>query len=104
MDHVFGGIDALLTPVLMAPAPTVQDLMASGGDMDEAYVAQARFQGPFNMTGQPSLTFPAGRTADGLPFGLQLAGRRMGEISLLRLVDAFQQETDWHRMTPPLPD
>jgi len=56
------------------------------------------------MTGQPSLTFPAGRTADGLPFGLQLAGRRMGEISLLRLVDAFQQETDWHRMTPPLPD
>ena len=102
MDHVFGGIDALLTPVLMASAPTVQDLMASGGDMGDAYVAQARFQGPFNMTGQPSLTFPAGRTADGLPIGLQLAGRRMGEISLLRLVDAFQQETDWHRMTPPL--
>ena len=104
MDHVFGGIDALLTPVLMASAPTVQDLMASGGDMGDAYVAQARFQGPFNMTGQPSLTFPVGRTADGLPIGLQLVGRRMGEISLLRLVDAFQRETDWHRMTPPLPD
>lgn len=102
MDETFSSVDAMLLPVLLSPAPTVEDLMAGGGNMSDVYVEQARYQGAFNLTGQPSLTFPAGKTSMGMPIGIQIVGRRMEEERLLRIVHAFQQSTDWHRMKPSL--
>jgi aspartyl-tRNA(Asn)/glutamyl-tRNA(Gln) amidotransferase subunit A len=39
---------------------------------------------------------------DGMPLGLQIAGRAFDEITVLQAADAFQQRTDWHLRKPQL--
>jgi amidase/aspartyl-tRNA(Asn)/glutamyl-tRNA(Gln) amidotransferase subunit A len=50
---------------------------------------------PFNMTGHPAASIPAGFTADGLPVGMQLIGRRHDEATLLAASAAFEQVRPW---------
>ncbi|MGH7731562.1 MAG: amidase family protein, partial [Candidatus Eiseniibacteriota bacterium] len=38
----------------------------------------------FNLLGWPAITVPAGRTAEGMPLGLQLVGRPWDEATVLR--------------------
>jgi aspartyl-tRNA(Asn)/glutamyl-tRNA(Gln) amidotransferase subunit A len=57
---------------------------------------------PFNYLGLPAISIPCGFDANGLPIGLQLAGRPFAEARLLRLADAYQRDTDWHALRPPL--
>jgi len=59
-----------------------------------------RFTFPFDLTGQPALTVPCGFTANGLPIGLQLAGRHFADATLLRIGQAYQRVTDWHARVP----
>jgi aspartyl-tRNA(Asn)/glutamyl-tRNA(Gln) amidotransferase subunit A len=37
-----------------------------------------------------------------LPVGLQLAGKRIDDATVLRAAHAYQQVTDWHLRRPPL--
>jgi aspartyl-tRNA(Asn)/glutamyl-tRNA(Gln) amidotransferase subunit A len=55
---------------------------------------------PFNYLGLPTISVPAGFDDRGLPVGLQIATRPFGEAKLLRIADAFQRETDWHKRNP----
>ena len=57
---------------------------------------------PFSALGGPGLSVPCGFSADGLPIGLQIAGRRWDEPTVLRVGHAYEQATDWHRRRPPL--
>jgi len=57
---------------------------------------------PFNGYGLPTITVPCGFTKDGMPIGLQIAGRHFGEINVLALAYAYQEATDWHKRRPPL--
>jgi aspartyl-tRNA(Asn)/glutamyl-tRNA(Gln) amidotransferase subunit A len=57
---------------------------------------------PGNLTGLPAISLPCGFTGDHLPVGLQLLGRYYDEATLLRVAYAFEQNTPWHRMFPPL--
>ena len=52
---------------------------------------------PFNMSEQPAASVDCGRTAGGLPIGLQIAGRRFDDLGVLRLARA------WELMRPPPP-
>jgi len=61
-----------------------------------------RFTTPFDMSGSPTITLPAGFTAIGLPLSFQLVGRHLDEALLVRAGHAYQQATDWHRKHPPL--
>ncbi len=56
----------------------------------------------FSLAGVPALSVPCGFDADGLPLGLHVAGRPFDETSVLRVGDAFQRDTDWHRQRPPI--
>jgi aspartyl-tRNA(Asn)/glutamyl-tRNA(Gln) amidotransferase subunit A len=38
-----------------------------------------------------------------LPVGVQLLGPALGEPMLLRIADAFEQATDYHRLMAPTP-
>jgi len=44
---------------------------------------------------------PAGFSRAGLPLGIQLAGRPLGEPALFAIGCAFQEATDHHRRRPP---
>jgi aspartyl-tRNA(Asn)/glutamyl-tRNA(Gln) amidotransferase subunit A len=57
---------------------------------------------PFNVLGLPAISVPCGFTASGLPIGLQIVGRAFDEAGILRVAQAYEQATEWHRRRPPL--
>jgi aspartyl-tRNA(Asn)/glutamyl-tRNA(Gln) amidotransferase subunit A len=50
----------------------------------------------------PAVSVPAGFDTQGLPVAFQLVGRPFSEAQLLRIADAYQRATDWHRRSPDL--
>jgi Asp-tRNA(Asn)/Glu-tRNA(Gln) amidotransferase A subunit family amidase len=56
----------------------------------------------FNITGQPALMLPLGRSARGLPLAVQLAARYGDEATLLRLGAQLEAARPWRDRTPPL--
>jgi Asp-tRNA(Asn)/Glu-tRNA(Gln) amidotransferase A subunit family amidase len=63
----------------------------------------SRLTRPFNALGLPALSVPCGASADGRPLALQLVGRPFGEATLLRVGQAYEDATAWHRRRPVLP-
>ena len=62
----------------------------------------SRLTRPFNLTGQPTISVPCGFTSEGMPIGMQLAGRQWQEATVLRAAHAYEQATDWHTRRPNL--
>jgi hypothetical protein len=50
----------------------------------------------------PTISVPCGFTKEGLPIGVQIAGPRGGEATVLRLAYAYEQATEWHKRRPNL--
>lgn len=96
-------VDVLVTPATMLAAPQAHERQVHIGErqlsMREALL---RLMRPFNLTGLPAMSLPCGFTAQGLPIGLQIAGKPFDEATVLRLGYAYEQQTDWHRRRPPL--
>jgi aspartyl-tRNA(Asn)/glutamyl-tRNA(Gln) amidotransferase subunit A len=65
-------------------------------------MAWASFTYPFNFTGQPAATVPAGFTATGLPVGLQIVGRRFADLTVLQASAAFEAARPWAQRRPDL--
>jgi aspartyl-tRNA(Asn)/glutamyl-tRNA(Gln) amidotransferase subunit A len=61
----------------------------------------AGFSYPFNFTGQPAATVPAGFTANGMPVGLQIVGRRFDDLTVLQASAAFEAARPWAARRPP---
>jgi aspartyl-tRNA(Asn)/glutamyl-tRNA(Gln) amidotransferase subunit A len=57
---------------------------------------------PFNFYGIPAISLPCGFTSGRLPVGLMIAGPHFSEGKILALARAYEQETQWHTMKPPL--
>jgi amidase len=94
--------DALLTPTMTKPAMR-NGTFPSRPDryLDELWTWIA-FEYPFNATGQPAITIPAGFSDSGLPIGLQIVGRPNGEFELLSLAAAYETARPWKHLRPPL--
>jgi aspartyl-tRNA(Asn)/glutamyl-tRNA(Gln) amidotransferase subunit A len=58
---------------------------------------------PFNYSGQPAVSIPAGWTASGLPVGLQIVGRRLEDALVLRAAATFEALRPWASRRPPEP-
>ena len=84
-------VDVVVTPTIGIPAPRL--------DADFMALLPLFFTGMWNMTGQPALSAPVG-TVRGLPVGMQIVGRPFDEATVLRVGDAYQRRTTWHRQTP----
>jgi aspartyl-tRNA(Asn)/glutamyl-tRNA(Gln) amidotransferase subunit A len=96
VDNVLGDVDVIATPTAGAGAPPVENL-----DFATALTLPV-FTAPWNALGLPTISVPCGFTGDGLPVGMQLAGRRFDETTVLRAADGFQAVTDWHTRRPSL--
>ena len=97
------GWDLLLTPTLSAPPLPVGSmpnnperpmtpLMTAG-----SWVA---FTSQFNISGQPAISLPLHRTAEGLPVGMQLAAAYGREDVLIRVASQLEQAAPWAHLTP----
>ncbi len=85
----FAGIDVLLTPTTPTVAPLLPDVPEA---QPRNWFAGNGYLYPFNLTQQPALSLPLGRDAQGLPFGLQVVGRRYADELVLhvgRLVEGM---------------
>jgi amidase len=60
------------------------------------------FTGPMDLAGTPTICVPSGFSADGLPYSMQLAGRRLAEPTLCRIAGAYEQATAWHDRHPTI--
>ena len=106
VGEFFQRYDLLLAPVTGVPAWRL--------DLPTGYVEEIDGQPvstvgwvltyPFNFTGQPAASIPAGWTADGLPVGLQMISRYHDEATLFRAAAAFEQEQPWIFKKPNLID
>ena len=61
-----------------------------------------RFSAPFNFSGNPTLSLPAGFSDAGLPHSIQLVGPLLGEAVLCQVGHAYEQATEWHLRQPPV--
>ncbi len=87
----FERVDCLLTPATPTAAPRIGEREAEigGKAMDVRLAATSLVRG-INVTGLPALSMPCGRTAAGLPIGLQIVGRAYGEWAILRVSAALE--------------
>jgi len=99
VQRTLDAVDAMLIPAIPFTVPTVQR-MAVLGQVSADLAALIRFTAPFSMSGSPTLTVPAGFTAQGLPVAVQFVGQHLGEAAVCRAGRAFQRATEWHRRHP----
>ncbi len=60
------------------------------------------FTFPFNLTGQPAASVPAGFTSSGLPVGFQIIGRHLDDAMVLRASAAYEAAAPWKDRWPPM--
>jgi aspartyl-tRNA(Asn)/glutamyl-tRNA(Gln) amidotransferase subunit A len=86
----FERYDVLVSPVLPVTSVDVgRDVPPSLPDRNP--VSWVYYTYPFNLTGQPAATVCAGIASDGMPVGLQLVGRTLGEYDMVRAAAAFEK-------------
>lgn len=87
VQRLFTRFDVIATPTMTAPPPLLD---AGGSVASEMYAEWAAALYPFNLTGHPAISVPAGRTEDNLPVGLQLVGPWFAEGKLLDLASCLE--------------
>jgi aspartyl-tRNA(Asn)/glutamyl-tRNA(Gln) amidotransferase subunit A len=98
LDQLLARVDAIAAPTL----PTVAwPIDAAFDKVYPDYPGGTDIGGAANLCGVPGLFLMNGTGESGLPTGLQLTGRALGESTLLALGQQYQQRTKFHRLRPP---
>jgi amidase len=103
VGEVFRDFDVLLTPTI--PMPPWPLLRFEGRGVVAATMGAADitpFTVPWNTSGQPAASIPAGVTDNGLPLAVQLIGRPHDETTLLSLSAQLEAERPWADRRPTL--
>lgn len=99
----FQGWDLLLTPAVSVAAFPAEKLMPDHWPQHEwDWVSWAEFSYPFNMAWNPAASVPCGFTAEGLPVGLQIVGKRFDDLGVLQASAAFEAMQPWADQRPSL--
>ena len=100
---LLGDVDALVTPTSRATAhPIGRRWTELNGQPINPTLVSTGNTSPFSMTGSPALSVCCGFSADGLPIGMQIAGRAWDESTTLRIGAAYERATPWHERHPSL--
>ena len=101
VQSIFEEYDLLLTPTVSVPPfrNDVAEQVVGPLDVDGEPIDAATdwiLTWPFNLTGNPAASVPAGFTDDDLPVGMQLVGRRFDDDVVLAASGAFERARPWH--------
>ena len=99
MRRFFERFDLLLTPTLPCAAFDV-GLNTPPQWPDRNVISWVYYTYPFNLTGQPAASVPAGWTAAGLPVGLQMVARAHRETDIFRAAAALERCQPWADRRP----
>jgi aspartyl-tRNA(Asn)/glutamyl-tRNA(Gln) amidotransferase subunit A len=97
-EQAFASVDAVAMPTSPTPAFRIGE---KTDDPLQMYLADV-FTVSANLCGLPAVSVPCGFTADRLPVGFQLIGRRFDEAGILKLAAAYEQDTGWWKAGPPV--
>ena len=87
MRQLFTSIDALVLPATPFPATPIDEsdpVALSKGNL-------TRFTRMFNLTGNPAIVLPCGRTQNRLPIGLQIVGAHWQEHVIMSIAKAYEE-------------
>ncbi len=90
LNVVLDDVDMLIAPCMLSAPPTLEFMATTLADADQT-VGFINFTAPFDYSGHPTITLPAGLNDEGLPLSFQLIGRHLGEAALVRAGHAFEQ-------------
>lgn len=94
--EVFGNADVWLTPtVAIAPPPIGAWRDLSPPEVFSRAAELGAFTAPFNVSGQPAISVPAGLSNKGHPIGVQIVGRRGEDATVLALGRALEAALGW---------
>ncbi|MBI3710516.1 MAG: Asp-tRNA(Asn)/Glu-tRNA(Gln) amidotransferase subunit GatA [Proteobacteria bacterium] len=91
----FKDIDVAITATSVDPACRFDDTAT----LAAIYGRQVLM--PFNVTGQPALSVPAGFSKDGLPLSVQFVGHPFAEATVYRVAQAYEAASGWADRHPP---
>ncbi len=100
VQEVFSKYDGLLTPTLGAlPVPNAKNGETTGpksinGRPVEPCIGWCLTH-PFNFTGHPAASVPAGLSATGLPVGLQVVGGRFMDENVISILRHVEEVRPW---------
>ena len=101
LNSVLMQVDLILMPAMPFAAPSTERIANMRKDPGHRR-RLSRYTAPTDLSGHPTLTFPAGETAAGLPLAAQLVSAHLNEGLLVRAGSAFQAATQWHLRRPPI--
>jgi aspartyl-tRNA(Asn)/glutamyl-tRNA(Gln) amidotransferase subunit A len=96
-ERAFETVDVIAAPT----TPSIAFRLGEKTDNPlEMYLSDV-YTVPINIAGVCSISIPCG-FSDGLPIGLQLIGKPLGEGTILRAAHAFEQSSPHHDRHPPM--
>ena len=98
LDELLGGIGSSSRPRCPwrgSPPTAVRSARSWPAPSASSYNTQVQ-----NMTGHPALSVPAGRSPNGVPFGLQITGPRFADALVLDIGDAWERAHPGPREAP----
>jgi aspartyl-tRNA(Asn)/glutamyl-tRNA(Gln) amidotransferase subunit A len=94
INTVFENVDILITPTLpVAAFETLRNVPSGFSPLNT--VTWAQYTYPFNLSGNPAISLPAGLTAERLPVGIQLIARPNREADLLTAASNYENARPW---------
>jgi len=90
LDQQFAAVDVIIAPCMPMLPPDLVSMNAVTGAAAER-ADSITFTAPYDYSGHPTITLPAGLAPGRLPKSFQLIGRWLGEPTLVRAGSAFER-------------
>jgi len=107
VHRFFENVDILLLPTIpILPFDAELEAPASMGSNSDIlpWTGWTPFTYPFNISGNPAASIPAGLSRSGLPVGLQVAGPRFADANVLAFCKELEEKAGFFVMKGDLPE
>ena len=101
LQTTMGQCDALHVPVARLHTPTIAATTSGGLETVLQSISQLTYTNrAINYLGLPAMSVPAGFSSQNMPLAFQLVGKPFAESTILKIADAYQRDTTWHKARP----